>query len=244
MEITLDLAKKQRPLKNLPINMKITGWISPYLIYLFSILSIHPNLITLTWIVLAFIGFYFIALGNYTNMVVGILIYHFALLLDSSDGGVARILGKTNAGGEFLDRFFSTINRSLILLVIGFGLFRVRQDTLFLYLGIFSAIFLNLENLIKLKGYEALINSNRFDIIKKKIKKNRKTRHNIKFYIYEAFRPGNHFTLSFFAIIFSLADLYLYIFSVLIFFQTIYVFTKEFFILKHTKQNLLSKQKF
>ena len=130
MEITLDLAKKQRPLKNLPINMKITGWISPYLIYLFSILSIHPNLITLTWIVLAFIGFYFIALGNYTNMVVGILIYHFALLLDSSDGGVARILGKTNAGGEFLDRFFSTINRSLILLVIGFGLFRVRQITM------------------------------------------------------------------------------------------------------------------
>jgi len=235
-DLTLDLAKKQRPSKKISVNMRATGWISPYLIYFFSRYSIPPNLITFSWIVLAFVGFYFIALGNYIYTVIGILIYHLALLLDSTDGGVARILGKTNAGGEFLDRFFSTINRSLILFAMGFGLFRIRGEILFLYLGIWSAVFIFLDNFVKLKNYEALANSGRLDLIKDNVKKMKSARKDIKFYIIELFRPGNHFTLSFFAIIFALVDIYLYIFSIIIFLQFLYSFFDIFIYLKNTSQ--------
>ncbi len=237
-EITLEIAKKQRPLQKLSINMRITGWISPYFIYLFAKLGIPPNLITFLWIIISFISFYFIALGSYWNMVLGILIYHFAIFLDSIDGGLARITHKTNAGGEFLDRFFSTLNRSIILLVMGIGLFKVRGDYIFLYLGIFSSAFLALENLVKMKKYESLINSNRLDIVRKIAVKNKNSEKNIKFYIAEAFRPGNHFTLSFFAIIFNFVGLYLYAYSILVFIQFLRVFYKEFKELKRTPQRI------
>jgi phosphatidylglycerophosphate synthase len=235
-KVTLDLAKKQGPPKKRSLNRRIIGWISPYLIYFFSKYSIHPNVISFSWIILAFIGFYFIALGSYTHMVIGILIYHFALLLDSTDGGVARILGKTNAGGEFLDRFFSTINRSVLLFAMGIGLFRVRGELLFLYLGIWSALFIFLDNFVRLKNYEALANSGRLDLIKDNVKKIKSAKRGIKFYIIELFRPGNHFTLSFFAIIFALVDIYLYLFSIIIFLQFLYSFLNIFIDLKHTNQ--------
>ena len=128
-DLTLDLAKKQRPSKKISVNMRATGWISPYLIYFFSRYSIPPNLITFSWIVLAFVGFYFIALGNYIYTVIGILIYHLALLLDSTDGGVARILGKTNAGGEFLDRLDATVRE------VGEPLNRSLQDIAIIYIA-------------------------------------------------------------------------------------------------------------
>src|SRR3989344_683366 len=217
--ITLQEAKKSRPLKNLTWNMKITGWLSPYFIYILANLNINPNLVTFSWIIVSWIGLYFISLGSYVNSVLGILIFHFALFLDSLDGGLARVLKKTNVSGEFLDRFFSTLNRSLMLLVLGIGLYRASHNAVFLYLGIFSSIFLALENLIKMKKYESLINSNRLDIIKKNIAEKKNIRKGVRFYIYEAFRPANHFTLSFFAVIFSFTWLYLYLYSILVFFE-------------------------
>ena len=90
---------------------------------------------------------------------------------------------------------------------------------------------------MKIKRYESLINSNRLDIIKKSIEKNKNIKKGFRFYLYEAFRPGNHFTLSFFAIIFALADIYLYLFSILIFFQFFILFFETFKELKNTKQN-------
>ena len=241
--ISLKDAREQRVLKKNPINMRITGWISHYLIYIGAKLRISPNLISFSWIIIAFLGIFFIALGGYWNALIGILIYHFALILDSIDGGIARLTNKTNAGGEFLDRFFSTLNRSLILFAMGYGLFRIGKGEIFLYLGIYSAILLYLENSIKMKNYESLINSNRVDLIKKRSSKINKLNLNIAFYLKELFRPGNHFTLAFFSILFGLIDWYLYVFSALISIQIIFVFFKVFFELKNTPQSL-SKKKF
>jgi len=238
MDITLENAKKQRVLKKLSWNMRITGWISPYLIYVFSKLSIDPFIITFTWVLLSFVGFYFIALGPYTYAVIGIVIYHIALLLDSTDGGVARMLNKTNAAGEFCDRFFSTLNRFLILLVMGIGLYRTRNEIFFLYLGIWCGSLVLLDNFTKMKRYESLINSKRLDLIKDLDDKNKNTKTDWKFHLVELFRPANHFTLSFFAIIFGLTEYYLYVFSVLVLFQFLISFYKVFVSLKNTAQNL------
>lgn len=241
--LTLKKAKQQRKLKDLPLNMRITGWLSPYFIYLLAKLHISPNLISFLWVIISWIGLYIISLGTYKETVIGILIFHLALFIDSLDGGLARLTGKTNAGGEFIDRFFSTINRSLILLVMGIGLWKVREDSLFLILGLWTSSLLALENLIKMKKYESLINSNRLDIIQEIYEKNKNKKRSLKFYIYEAFRPANHFTFSFFAIIFSFIDIYLYIFSVLIFFQFVFIFFNTFFELKNTKQDINKNKK-
>jgi len=204
--------------KEKTLNFHILGNISPYLSWLFAKLPFTPNQISFIWIIIGFIGIFIMGLGGYWFLLLGILIYHFAILLDYVDGEIARIRKKTTIGGAYVDMTFSWIFRSLLLLGLGIGIYNTNGNVIYFYLGIWSCLLLVFDNLAKLKVYEALIDEDRLDLIKKQkeiILKDKSFIQKTKIYIIEMLRPFSPFSLIFFAILFNVPHYYLILMAII-----------------------------
>jgi len=201
-------------IKNYPLNFRPFAIISPYISCFFEnyLPFITPNQISFIWGIIGFIGFYFMSLGGYMNMVLGILIYHFALLIDFVDGQLARFRKKTTLGGTYLDRFFTYVHRGLIVFALGIGVYNSTNQIMYLYIGLWSCFFLVFDNLNKLKVYETLINENKLKLLKDQwasYQSEGYQNYNGTFvqsamsYVIELLRPNNSFSLLFWAVIFN-----------------------------------------
>ena len=223
-KITLKDVKKTRDISKLPINMQIYGKISPYVSYFFvRFIPLTPNEISFLWGIIGFLGIFFIGLGGYTNMVIGILIFHLALFIDFIDGEVARATGNTTLGGTYLDRLFHYLHRALLLFALGFGIWNVTGNEIYLYLGLWSSFILIFDNLSKLKVYETFVNHNKLDLLE--TSKDAYTSdgcqnyhgtfmQKVKAYAMELLRANNVLSLLFFAIIFNFVEAYLILMAV------------------------------
>lgn len=217
--------------KELSINFHPTVKLAPHISYFFInyLPFVTANQITFLWGIIAFIGVFFIALGGYLNSIIGILIFHFAWVLDSVDGTVGRHAGKSkrnNLGGLWLDTVLHYVLRSSLIFAIGFGIFRMNGNIFYSYLGLILAIILMIDSLGKLKIYETLIHQNKVSLIEK----NRKSiasqgdyelifkgnfSEKLKAYTKEMLRIEHPFTLSFWAILFNVTPVYIIVMSVI-----------------------------
>jgi len=238
-KITLKEVKAERydfNLKKIPFNQVIIGKISPYFSYLFLRFfpKITPNQITFGWMFISLVSFVVMCIGGYWYLLAGILIYHFALLGDYIDGEVARVTGIKTLGGTYLDKVISYISRGLLVLGVGIGVYNANGNIIYLYLGIWSTLFLVYNNLDKLKVYETFIQFDRLELIKD-MKKAYKEEGFLKFkkssflqkvksFTIESLRPANPFSLIFWAILFNVPEIYLILMAVV----SPYAFTKSF----------------
>ncbi len=90
----------------------------PYLERLAKVVAIHPNVITVTGIVIALIAAYYYAQAEW---VFGSLVAALAALVDALDGAVARYWGKTSKWGAYLDAMTDRIVEGILLFGIGWG---------------------------------------------------------------------------------------------------------------------------
>lgn len=230
-----DTKKSTENLKNHPLNFHPLGKISPYfswfILRYFPIIT--PNEVSIAWGIIGIIGIIVMSLGGYWNMVIGILIFHFAIFLDYVDGEMARYLNKRTIGGTHLDLFFSAIFRSALLIGVGIGVYNSKGEIIYLYLGLICGFLFIFDNVNKLKIYETFVIKNKLNGLKnsKNITKegtyrpfSENWKNGIKIYGKEMLRPNNPFTLLFFCIIFNIAYLYLILMTLI----SIFVFIKNF----------------
>src|SRR3989344_1608279 len=210
-----------------PLNWKIltsTGHLPSYFFINFT--NLTPNQITLVWGFLGLIGTFLIALGGYTNMFIGILIYQLALWTDTVDGAVARLKNHKRVGGIYMDYFFHHVHRTLLLFTLGVGIFNTTGDIIYLYLGIWTGFFLVFDNLNKIKVYETFVIIGKYKELKKikefygggedgYYKERGGWIKNINFYFREMVRPNNPFTFLFLSILFNVPQYYLVLMTVL-----------------------------
>ncbi len=221
-----EIVKGGEDRSNWSINIYPFGYISPYVSYFFArFLPFTPNQISFLWGIIGLIGIFVMSLGGYRYLLAGILIYHLAILLDYVDGQIARATKNTTIGGSYLDTFFSWINRSLLLLALGVGLYRTDGNIIYFYLGLIAGFFFFLDNFAKLKVYECFINEKRYDLIKKRVGEvyesgKRISRggitSKIKVFTAEMLRPFAPFSLLFFSILFDVSQYYLILMAIII----------------------------
>ncbi|MDA0565962.1 CDP-alcohol phosphatidyltransferase family protein [Streptomonospora sp. S1-112] len=94
--------------------------ISPYLSTLFVRLGVPPNPITYLMMACGVLAGVVLAFGGLWSALVALLLVQVYLLLDCSDGEVARFTGRTSTAGIYLDRIGHYLAE--IALLIGLGL--------------------------------------------------------------------------------------------------------------------------
>ncbi|MBB6118855.1 CDP-alcohol phosphatidyltransferase family protein [Nocardiopsis algeriensis] len=93
--------------------------ISPYLSTLFVRLGVPPNPITYLMMVFGVLAGVVVAFGGLWSAVAAAVLVQIYLLLDCSDGEVARYTGRTSVAGIYLDRIGHYVSE--IALLIGLG---------------------------------------------------------------------------------------------------------------------------
>jgi len=121
--------------------------LSVYFAWFFARTSITPNQISLLMILMGIIGGVFLAMPGYVNGLLGVLFLHLFLILDCTDGEVARIKRKVSSKGKFLD----LIANDIVFVSIFSGLcFRMYQDSFVLIAGFGAIIFFLFSKLFPL----------------------------------------------------------------------------------------------
>lgn len=109
--------------------------------------------------------------GNYYLNLLGILYFHISIILDGSDGQVARYRKEVSSKGVYYDLMHHIIVNPLIILGIGIGAYFNNSlpipNKIFLYFGIIGAYFLIMNSVIVLKKYESSIKTSNFKEIRK-----------------------------------------------------------------------------
>ena len=149
---------KQQRISGIQVNANIDEWIkSPYstfksriyiegsalIVYLIQNIPIHPNHITILYILLSFFSFFFLISNIKILMIIGLIIFIFQPILDWADGLLARIKRQTSLLGHMLDAWGANVYFYLLITSVGIYLFNSTNKIYFLYLTIFS-IFIKL----------------------------------------------------------------------------------------------------
>tara|TARA_Y100000746_G_scaffold231330_1_gene244896 strand:+ start:725 stop:1468 length:744 start_codon:yes stop_codon:yes gene_type:complete len=139
--------------------------ISIILAYLFSLIKIQPNLITLISLIIGLISCYKFFLGEF---LLGSCLINFSYLLDCVDGHLARYSKKTSKRGKYFDDVVGIVVWSFSWIFIGFGLYNSDNSSLiyftdhfsflkdyhFILLGVLAGYFSEMRTLISYKFNE------------------------------------------------------------------------------------------
>jgi phosphatidylglycerophosphate synthase len=140
----------------------------------FAKTKITPNQITYLFLLVGFLGGFLIAMPNKFLYYIGLLMQPLAIVLDCSDGELARIKYKYSKSGEWLDTVCDNLCTLFFLTGIAIQNYRLNSSNFDFNLGIFSisvyllAVALLFITLIKSS------NSGSLNTINRKFKKNGK----------------------------------------------------------------------
>ncbi len=201
----------------------INYYISVLITWAFIRLPITANQVTGLYFIYGIIGVFFMGLGGYWNFVIGILIYHFAIILDYVDGYVARIKNTYGLRGKFMDLATHEFHHVLMLLALGIGLYRMSGEVLYLYLGILMSLSRAFTIFIRLTLYKAF--SDDVELMKKikrmhfkdSVENNQGSFvQKVKAFVFEMLRFGHEYTLLFWMIVFGFTREFVILYSVLL----------------------------
>ena len=97
-------------------------WVGLRFAYLFYLLRMSANFVSVNRMFISLISFYFLSLairGNILLPVIGAFLLYGQNILDYSDGAVARASGRVSKLGEVLDDVVDTFSRGCILVLVG-----------------------------------------------------------------------------------------------------------------------------
>jgi len=95
------------------------------------------NQVTLLRIPIAVLGTALIVTGTRTNTLIGCSLHALCTLLDYVDGNIARLCGKANDRGAFLDALVHVFERTLLPISVAVGLC-IRRDRLLMHYSVSS----------------------------------------------------------------------------------------------------------
>ena len=133
--------KQQKDLRSNVMNYYIGRNYSVPFTYIFVKLGVSPNALTISSFFLCLIGFYFLSLGKYVYLLFGLFFFILFRIVDFSDGEVARIQNKKSVEGFYFDIISHYIFYLSLGLGLGFGLYRLYQNDIYIILGsIFTSL--------------------------------------------------------------------------------------------------------
>lgn len=102
---------------------------------------ITPNQVTVFNIALTFTLWYFFFYQTILNVIVGIFILYFSMVLDRVDGQLARARNMQSKRGQFLDGIYSYFLDTNTFVPLGAGLFLKTGEVMFLIIGFTITMF-------------------------------------------------------------------------------------------------------
>ena len=81
-------------------------------------------------------------MGNLSNNIIGVIVLQIGLVLDMTDGDLARRLGKTSLQGELLDSVGGFLRGAILMPAIGISIYLSAENK-----------FLNLNEITELQPY-------------------------------------------------------------------------------------------
>jgi len=135
--------------KNIPLNWRWMGKISPFFSWIFIRMGLHPNTVSLIWIAMLFIPIYLLTTGNYFYSVIAVGIIFLTMIIDTSDGEMARTLNKTSELGYYLDELAHTFTFPLLYMAVAIGDYVNSGSYLILSLGFMTSFFCMQRSIVK-----------------------------------------------------------------------------------------------
>lgn len=203
--------KRKEVLKSFNLPTKLLGIPAPYVSYfLVRFTSISSNQIVFFWTILQTIGISLIAIGNYWLTIAGIILSHIAMMLDQVDGDMARARRNSTFGGPYLDDLAQVLSRSLLIFVLGVGLYNSGFSILYLYLGAISAFVFIFSAYSETKINQILLARKKIKYLQGKTKSKKKVNIPLKKFL-SYFRPAEPMNIIYVALIFNLLSIASYI---------------------------------
>lgn len=135
-----DIRKYGRPPKSYPIWRRPLVYPSFYVSYFLVKLGLkRPTLLSILMIIVGASGAFLLFFNVYWIKVLGAILILFSYFLDLMDGKVARMIGKANKTGKFLDWNYHITVASIALFGIGFSNYTNTERTVYLLLGFVCA---------------------------------------------------------------------------------------------------------
>lgn len=114
-----------------PISFFLT---KPFLIF-------EPTTICFIMVLIGLVSIPFFFLGGYWNIIIGALILQVHYIFDHIDGNIARVANKKSIRGKYLDYIPNITINQLVLIALGFGVFRNTGNIYYLLLGVSAGFF-------------------------------------------------------------------------------------------------------
>ncbi len=142
---------------------KVSRKFSIYYTKFFILFNITPNQVTWLMFFSGILGAFLFAFPSLITAIIAFFVFQSWLILDCSDGEVARLTGKKSLYGPYIDRLNHIVTDLFLLFSLGFKVFYITGDTLYLFLGallsilnIFSRLLFNVINniIVEYKVYK------------------------------------------------------------------------------------------
>ena len=200
---------EKKVLKSEQHNFDMNNWLhSPYtclkvrlyielaslIVYLIQNTNIKPNHISYLYAIAGIVGGIFLSINNYYFIIVGILIIFFKVVIDGSDGLLARVKYKPSNFGAALDSWGGLVGEYSFIIGFGLYLFNMTQNLNFIYLTLLIVFLktLNLKNYILLYIGSKKQQSSAY-ISKKFLRKKRQTSNNIIDFVKNLIKNGYNY---------------------------------------------------
>ena len=92
--------------------------LATYFTYFLVKKNLTRNQVSFLSLIFALIGAAFLATGTYSSMVLGVILVQIGMILDYSDGQIARLRKKGTQRGAWLDVLFGMIQNNILILAI------------------------------------------------------------------------------------------------------------------------------
>ncbi len=118
----------------------VTHRVTPYVVYFCHKGGVTPNQVTFASLVVGFVACFLFAVPDLWSMLAGALTLELYYVLDSVDGQLARIGGRSSKSGAFFDILGNYLVHPLIFVAIGYGQSAYSGDSHPLLWGAFAGL--------------------------------------------------------------------------------------------------------
>lgn len=115
---------------------------SKYITWILVKTPITANAITIFGIIISLIGLLLIGFGNHFFIILGFVLLYIYYISDECDGEVARYKKATSLRGIYYDEISHLLFLSFFFVSLGFFIYRINGDLLYVFLGVFGSFFL------------------------------------------------------------------------------------------------------
>jgi len=122
--------------------------ISIYFTWMFLHTKINPNQITLISLLFGFISAFLIAIPNIVSLLLGVFVFQLYIILDSSDGEIARITNQCSILGKYLDKILHVGVYSFLYVGLGVNIYLRTLDLRGIIIGLTTSLLLSISSMV------------------------------------------------------------------------------------------------